>query len=146
MASQQLASALSQCFQAFRLHFHRPFPAQIHRYPLRRQKILEINVQSLDMRVFEEYLTWRSNIGLADWEILTLDVLINFSKARRIEASQRLPIARISTTSFTPLSPQPCMAWHGHRVTNALHEVDANGLARVSPSGPVAAAPPADAA
>jgi hypothetical protein len=57
-------------------------------------------------------------------------------------------IARITTTGFTPPSPQPCRAWDGYGATNA-HNVEggvsADGHPSAPPSGATAVAPPASA-
>jgi hypothetical protein len=62
------------------------------------------------------------NIGLAERDILVLEACIKCLGSPPYMAPRLLPIALITNAGFTPLSPQPCQASHGYRVTNAHHE------------------------
>jgi hypothetical protein len=65
-------------FSAVRRQLQRPPPTQIRPCPPRRQKSSEIEVPSVDMNVFDEYLASKRSIGLAERKILTPVVHIIF--------------------------------------------------------------------
>jgi hypothetical protein len=114
MVGRQLASALPlRCVPVVRRQLQRPPPSQIRPCPLGPQKRHEIHAPSGDMRVLEEHIIWKNNIGLAEREILALVVHIMLLKVLRTEASRQLLIARITLAGLTPPSPRqrPCLAW-----------------------------------
>jgi hypothetical protein len=71
MVGRQIASALSwRCFLNVCRQLQHPPPTQICPYPLRRQKTAELQVPTVNTRVFDEHLALKSNIGLAMRRIL----------------------------------------------------------------------------
>jgi hypothetical protein len=61
-----------RCFSVVHRQLQRLPPTQIRPHLRRRKTTPQIHVSPVDMRVYKEYQALKRNIGLAEWEILTL--------------------------------------------------------------------------